>query len=205
MKTLGITAMLAVVGVIAYFAVEGTAFALEAKSAGEVVLTFINEHPQLTLPCIFILAFGESLPFVSLVLPFWAILVGVGTLLLGSGYELLPVLVAASFGAALGDWLSFWLGYHYHDRIAQTWPFTRYPDLLPRGHTFFNRWGFWAIWAARFSGPLRATVPIAAGAVQMNWFLFQIANWGSAFLWAYVLLKFPGWASGVWHYIASLF
>ena len=43
----------------------------------------------------------------------------------------------------------------------------------------------------RFSGPLRASVPIVAGIIEMPWLKFQIANWGSAFLWAFVLLS-PG-------------
>ena len=40
-------------------------------------------------------------------------------------------------------------------------------------------------------GPLRASVPIVAGITQMPWLRFQIANWSSAFLWAFVLLS-PG-------------
>jgi membrane protein DedA with SNARE-associated domain len=70
------------------------------------------------------------------------------------------------------------------------WPLSRHPDLLPKGHAFFEKWGAWAIVLARFSGPFRASVPIVAGAVQMEWMKFQIANWSSAFLWAGVLLLF---------------
>jgi membrane protein DedA with SNARE-associated domain len=70
------------------------------------------------------------------------------------------------------------------------WPLNKYPDLIPRGHAFFDRWGTWAIVLGRFSGPLRASVPIVAGIVQMPALLFQIANWSSALVWAFVLLKF---------------
>jgi membrane protein DedA with SNARE-associated domain len=63
-----------------------------------------------------------------------------------------------------------------------------------RARTFFKRWGAWGIVLARFSGPLRATVSIAAGIAEMPWLRFQIANWASAFLWALLLLSRGLWA-----------
>jgi len=41
----------------------------------------------------------------------------------------------------------------------------------------------------RFFGPLRASVPLAAGIFSMPYWQFQIANFSSAFLWAGVLLS----------------
>jgi len=166
-----------------------------AASGGEheytkMIINFVKENQAWAIPIVLVLAFGESIAFVSLILPFWAMLVALGGLLAGSGADIVPIWVAASVGAALGDWVSFWLGYHYHAQIARMWPLSRYPDLLPRGHAFFERWGFWAIWIARFFGPLRAAIPIVAGAVQMHRGKFQLANWPSAFLWAGVLLVF---------------
>jgi membrane protein DedA with SNARE-associated domain len=157
-----------------------------------VVLDFVRQHPNWAALIVFVLAFGESLAFVSLVLPFWAMLVGIGTII-GVANPLLfwTIVSAAAIGAALGDWLSYWIGYHYADRISGMWPFTRYPNMLPNGRKFFDKWGVWAVVLGRFSGPLRASVPIVAGITQMPALKFQIANWGSAFLWAFVLLS-PG-------------
>jgi membrane protein DedA with SNARE-associated domain len=70
------------------------------------------------------------------------------------------------------------------------WPLRNYPDLIPKGHAFFEKWGAWAIVLGRFSGPLRASVPLVAGIVEMPRATFQLANWSSAFLWAFVLLMF---------------
>ena len=47
------------------------------------------------------------------------------------------------------------------------------------------------IFIGRFSGPLRATVPLVAGIVEMPYWHFQFANFSSAFLWAAVLMA-PG-------------
>lgn len=165
------------------------------------LLDFISQHRAWAAPVMMVLAFGESLAFISLVLPFWTILIAVGTVISATGgHDFWIVLAAAAIGAALGDWLSYWLGYHYHEQIAAMWPLSKYPDLLPNGRKFFDRWGTGAIWLGRFTGPLRASVPIVAGAVRMPQPSFQLANWGSAFLWAYVLMTFGDVLSHAWQY-----
>jgi membrane protein DedA with SNARE-associated domain len=156
------------------------------------VLDFVRQHPNWAAFIVFGLAFGESLAFVSLILPFWAMLVAIGTII-GAADPLIfwTIVTAAAVGAALGDWLSYWLGYHYHEQIARMWPLKNHPKLIETGQKFFRKWGAWAIVLARFSGPLRASVPIVAGITQMPTLWFQLANWSSAFLWAFVLLS-PG-------------
>ena len=158
-----------------------------------LVVEFVRQHPTRTAAIVALLAFGESLAFVSLILPFWGILVfGIGPLLgAADSLNFWAIVSAAAVGAALGDWLSYWLGFHYHTQIARMWPLSSYPNLIPQGHKFFTRWGAWAIVLGRFSGPFRASVPIVAGITQMPTLRFQIANWTSAFLWAAVLLA-PG-------------
>jgi membrane protein DedA with SNARE-associated domain len=156
----------------------------------ELVVTVVREHRAWAAPIVFALAFGESIALVSLILPFWGMLVAIGALMGLGGHEFVLVWLAATAGAALGDWVSYWLGFHFHDRIARMWPLSRHPNLLPRGHAFFERYGAWAIVLGRFSGPFRASVPIVAGAAQMDRFKFQVANWSSALLWAFVLLAF---------------
>ncbi len=168
------------------------------------ITEFINAHPLWMPAVVAVLAFGESIAFVSLVLPFWGMLVAVGAALGLSNPAFYPIWVAASIGAALGDWVSYWLGYHYHRQISRMWPISKYPKLMPRGRLFFNKYGVWAIVLGRFSGPLRAAVPLVAGAAQMNRTMFQIANWTSAFLWSFVLLVFGGGIGTVLYYVTGL-
>lgn len=169
------------------------------------VPAFVEQHRAWAPLIILVLAFGESIAFVSLILPFWGMLVAIGALFDGSVSEFLVVLGAASIGAALGDWVSYWLGARFKNEIAGMWPLSRYPDILPRGHAFFNRYGVWAIVLGRFSGPLRASVPIVAGATNMDKLKFQVANWSSAVLWAFVLLVFGDFMGKIIRYIWSLF
>ena len=91
--------------------------------------------------------------------------------------------------AALGDWLSYWVGTRFKRSIAGMWPFSRHPDLLPRGEAFIKKWGALAIFIGRFSGPLRASVPVVAGVLGMPYRTFQLANFSSAFVWVAVLLE----------------
>jgi len=157
-----------------------------------LVKEFVAQYPNWLAAVMLVLAFGESLAFVSLILPFWVILVAVGATVSPFTFNFWLIVVAAAIGAALGDWVSYWLGYHYHERIQSMWPLKNHPKLIENGKTFFRRWGAWAIVLARFTGPLRASVPIVAGIAQMPQMLFQVANWASAFLWAFLVLYTGG-------------
>lgn len=157
----------------------------------DAVLTFVRDNETWAAPIVFALAFGESLAFVSLLLPATAILFGIGGLIGATGIGFWPIWIAAALGAVLGDWLSYWLGRRYKREIARLWPLSRHPDLLPRGETFFRKWGTAGIFLGRFFGPLRSAVPLVAGICAMPLVPFQIANVTSALIWATGILS-PG-------------
>lgn len=169
------------------------------------IIEFVRTNKGWAPLVVGLLAFGESLAFVSLLLPAWGALVAMGALIRGGALEFLPIWLAASLGAGLGDWLSYWLGLKFESSIAKVWPLSRHPDLLPRGHSFVEKYGVYAIFIGRFFGPLRASVPLAAGIFEMEYWRFQIANFTSALLWAAVLLLLGdvAWVSFQW--VAGLF
>ncbi|HTI82981.1 MAG TPA: DedA family protein [Acetobacteraceae bacterium] len=151
----------------------------------------IRAHALLAPPIVFILAFGESLAFVSLLLPATILLVGASGMISAAGLPFWPIWIAAAVGAVLGDWVSYWLGLHYEEAIAGMWPLSRHPDLLPRGHRFFEKWGVAGVFLGRFFGPLRCIVPLVAGVCGMPWLAFQAANISSGVIWATLVLA-PG-------------
>jgi membrane protein DedA with SNARE-associated domain len=159
---------------------------IEAYS--QQILEFIRVNQAWAPPIVLLLAFGESLAFISLLIPAWAALVGIGALISAGQINFWPIWVAASIGAALGDWLSYWIGIKLGPPVAHIWPLSRHPELLPKGEVFVKRWGVLAIFIGRFFGPLRASVPLVAGIFRMPFWPFQTANFTSAFLWAAVLL-----------------
>ena len=155
------------------------------------VLEFVRTHAVWAPLIVGLLAFGESLAFVSLVMPATTMLVAIGALVGAGALSFVPIWIAAAIGAALGDWLSYWLGEKFEGPISRMWPLSNHPDLLPRGHAFVERFGVAAIFIGRFFGPLRAIVPLVAGILRMPFWPFQIANFSSAFVWGAVLLV-PG-------------
>lgn len=157
----------------------------------EVIVRFTQDHAEWAVPIVFMLAFAESLVLISLLVPATIMLMGVGGLIGLSQLSFMTLWLAATLGAVLGDWLSFWLGQHYHEPISRMRPFAKRPDLLARGHRFFVKWGVTGVFIGRFFGPLRASVPLAAGACGMSATAFQWANITSAALWAASLLG-PG-------------
>jgi membrane protein DedA with SNARE-associated domain len=166
------------------------------------VIALVRENVLWAVAVVFLLSFGESLAFVSLLLPATVILFALGALIGGADLPFWPLWLAAAVGATLGDWVSFWLGRRFGPAIAQVWPLSRHPDLLPRGHAFFEKWGIAGVFFGRFFGPLRAAVPLAAGICDMPHVKFQIANVASAFVWATGILA-PGvlgmrWWNGSW-------
>ncbi|HWV97257.1 MAG TPA: DedA family protein, partial [Xanthobacteraceae bacterium] len=93
------------------------------------LIALVRVHQAWAAPLVLVLAFCESLAFISLLVPAWGILVAIGAMMGPGQVNFWPVWAAGAVGAALGDWLSYWLGFTFKDRIAAIWPLTRYPDL----------------------------------------------------------------------------
>jgi len=163
---------------------------MQFQAFADQVIAFVRDNAAWAPPIVFALAFGESLAFISLLIPAWGALVAIGALIGSSGISFWPVWIAGALGAAFGDWLSYWIGLKLEYSVQHIWPLSRHPDLIPRGEAFMKKWGVPGIFIGRFFGPLRAVVPLIAGIFEMPFWYFQLANFSSAFVWAAVLLTF---------------
>lgn len=158
-----------------------------ASLAGELV----QQGGLWVVLVIFILTFLKSLPLVAIGVPANPLLIGLGFALGAAGLDVAPFWIAISIGAALGDWVSYWLGTHF-EHVVRNWRLVKkYPTVLPHGEAFFRRWGVLSILTCRFFGPLRASVPFISGVCKLRFQIFQLANWPSAFVWSAALLA-PG-------------
>lgn len=158
---------------------------LEAVVDG--VVTFVREHESWAAPVAFIVAFGESFCFLSLIVPGTAILAGIAALLAASGIEaavLMPAILAAGLGGSLGYAASFWIGRYFKDSVPHIWPFITRPHLITQAEEFFDTYGAFGVFLGHFFGPVRAVIPVVAGMFRMREVPFQIANVLSAFIWA---------------------
>lgn len=154
----------------------------------------ITAHAAWAGPIVGLLAFGESLAVVGLFIPATAVLFAVGGLL-GTGIvDPVPVLACAAIGAILGDWISYHIGRRIGPSIYRRWSLNRHRSTVARARLFFRRYGFASIFIGRFLGPIRATIPLTAGIMEMNQRRFQLANICSALLWVPVIFA-PGYVA----------
>ncbi|HEX3431374.1 MAG TPA: DedA family protein [Rhizomicrobium sp.] len=156
-------------------------------------VAFIKLHGAWAGPLMFIVTFGESFVGLSLLFPGTTVLVIAGTLVRWpfnphGVLNVWPLLIGGILGAVCGDAISFWIGRRFGHYLERHWYFTRYPDFLPRGYRFFERYGVASVFVGRFFGPVRAAIPLVAGIMEMPWRQFWIANVGSALVWAPALL-----------------
>ena len=148
------------------------------------LLDWITLHPHWAGAAVFLISLAESLAFVGLFIPGTIVMFGVGALIAAGALELWTTLGLAAAGAVVGDGISYWLGYHYHERLRQMWPFSRYPQMLTRGETFFHRHGGKSVLLGRFVGPVRPVIPVVAGMLGMPPVRFYVVNVLSALAWS---------------------
>lgn len=148
------------------------------------LIAFVSAHAWLAYLTIFLAALLEAAPVIGSVIPGSTIIMALSALVPGGELDLLAVLASAITGAALGDGIAFWTGHSSQDRILRMWPISKYPGLVAESEAFFRRWGPWAVFFARFVPPIRAFVPITAGAVGMRPLRFYAINIPAILLWA---------------------
>ena len=109
-------------------------------SSLEFLVAFIQAHAAWAGPIAFVIAFLKALAFVSLVVPGMTILLAIGTLIGVAHIPFLPVWIGVSLGAALGDWVSYAVGWRLKDR-ARHFGRWRAGRTCWRGPSCFSRAG----------------------------------------------------------------
>jgi membrane protein DedA with SNARE-associated domain len=148
------------------------------------LIAFVSAHAWLAYLTLFLAALLEAVPIVGSVIPGSTIILALSALIPGGDLQLQWVLAAAIAGAVLGDGSAFWIGHRSQREILDSWPLSRYPGVIARSEAFFNRWGVLAVFFARFVPPIRAFVPITAGASGMPPPRFYAVNIPAILLWA---------------------
>jgi len=148
------------------------------------LIAFVSAHAWLAYLTLFLAALLEAVPIVGAVIPGSTIIFALSALVPGGELQLGWVLLAAIAGALLGDGSAFLLGYREQREILKTWPLSNYPRLVSQSEAFFNRCGTLAVFFARFVPPIRAFVPITAGALGMTPPMFYAVNIPAVLLWA---------------------
>ena len=148
------------------------------------LVQFVSAHAWLAYLTLFLAALLEAVPIVGSVVPGSTIILALSALVPGGDLQLAGVLAAAAAGALLGDGTAFWIGHRSQREILSKWPMANYPRVIAQSEAFFNRWGALAVFFARFVPPIRAFVPITAGALGMPPLRFYAVNIPAILLWA---------------------
>ncbi|MEA3275410.1 MAG: VTT domain-containing protein [Pseudomonadota bacterium] len=148
------------------------------------LLAWVSTNPTWAHLAVFLVALVESLAVVGLIVPGVIMMLGAGALIAAGALEFWPVCLWAIAGAVAGDGLSYWLGRHFQGQLKTLWPFSRYPDSLESGVSFFEKYGGKSVAFGRFVGPVRAVIPLVAGMMGMSPGRFLVANVLSAIAWA---------------------
>jgi membrane-associated protein len=148
------------------------------------LIAFVSANPWLAYLTLFLAALLEAVPVVGSVVPGSTIILALSALIPGGELKLEWVLLAAAVGALLGDGSAFWIGHRTQREILNAWPMSNYPRLVAQSEAFFHRWGTLAVFFARFVPPVRAFVPITAGALGMAPLRFYAVNIPAVLLWA---------------------
>jgi len=148
------------------------------------LIGFVSLHAEFAYGAIFLAAFLEAIPILGALIPGSTIIVALSALVPGGDLKLAPVLAAAVVGALLGDGAAFAIGRRNEQKVLTSWPLSGYPGLVAQAEAFFTRYGTLAVLFARFVPPVRAVVPITAGALGMPPQRFYPVNVAAILLWA---------------------
>jgi membrane protein DedA with SNARE-associated domain len=148
------------------------------------LIAFVSANAWLAYLTLFLAALLEAVPIVGSVIPGSTIILALSALVPSGDLRIEWVLLAAIAGAMLGDGSAFWIGHRSQREILSAWPMTNYPRVVAQSEAFFRRWGALAVFFARFVPPIRAFVPLTAGALDMPPLRFYAVNIPAILLWA---------------------
>jgi membrane-associated protein len=148
------------------------------------LIALVSAHAWLAYLTLFLAALLEAVPIIGSVIPGSTIILALSALIPGGELRLAWVCLAAIAGAALGDGSAFWIGHRAKRELLSTWPLSKYPRVVAQSEAFFQRWGMLAVFFARFVPPIRAFVPVTAGALGIPPQRFYAVNIPAILLWA---------------------
>jgi membrane protein DedA with SNARE-associated domain len=142
------------------------------------LIAFLSAHPWLGYLTVFLAAALEAVPVLGSIIPGSTVIFALSALAGDGRLDLLGILAAAFTGAVIGDGAAYLAGRSGERRILKVRPLSSYPEIM-----------------ARFVPPVRAFVPIIAGALGMTPLRFFSVNVPAVALWA-VAHVLPGALAG---------
>lgn len=149
----------------------------------------VSVSPSLGLPALAALVFGES---AGLPVPGETALIVGGGLAASGHLPLVAVILTAAVAATTGDMLGYWIGRRGGRKLLmREGRFAAHRHhAVRRADAYFERFGIVTVFFARFIPGVRVVGALAAGATEMRWRSFAIANMLGCLSWATVVGTF---------------
>ena len=154
------------------------------EHAISAVIGVASNHPWLAFVLVGAVAFAESLAVIGTFIPAAIVLFCAGVLIGHGSLAWLPTLAIAVAGAVAGDALSFEAGRQPRMRERALALARGRARWIDRAEDLVRRRGSASIFIVRFTGPVRAFVPLIAGMAGLPRMRFYLVNVLSALLWA---------------------
>ena len=156
------------------------------------VILFIDTHQSWAAVVLGVIAFVESLAVLGILFPAMPFVLVIGGLIASDVISPVPVFIGSVIGGVSGYIVSYIIGRWLGPGILSRWPLNQHSDAVVRTRNFFHKYGVASVFFGRFFGPIRCTIPLLAGIMEMDQRRFQLANIASAVAWTPILLM-PGW------------
>jgi membrane-associated protein len=156
----------------------------------ETIQTFLEQHAQhgylLLMGIVLLENAGIPVPGETAVLVSGFLASPSSPLSEENRFQLGWVIALTTVAAVFGDNLGYWLGRRFaRPRLQQQRRFLFLtPKTLKVAEGYFERYGVWTIFFARFITGIRVFGAVAAGTADMHWPRFLIANACGALAWA---------------------
>lgn len=119
----------------------------------------------------------------------------------GEGLRLQGIIPTAILAAVTGDSIGFWLGRKGGPRVARLLRLT--PERLAYVQRFFEQYGSWTVFFARFIAGLRIICGPAAGLSGMPWARFFVFNASGAVVWVCTIASVGYFFGASWEALLS--
>jgi len=125
----------------------------------DTLTAWLAAHPHWLGLAVFLLAFGECLAIVGLLIPGTVLLFAVAVLAGNGALPLWETLLLGFVGGMLGDLCSYALGRRFHQNIRGLPVLRDHPQWLASAEQHFERYGVISLLAGRFIGPCAQCCP----------------------------------------------
>ncbi len=150
----------------------------------QAAIDWLARYPALSVVLLFLFCAMESLIVLGTLIPTTLVLFAAGAAVTFGLFEFWQMVVVATAGAMAGDYLNFWFGRRYGERVLQSKWALRYPEAIRRSRALMDRNGVQGLLIGRYVGLIRPFVGALAGAHGMSPVKFLLIELVSCLSWA---------------------